>query len=313
MSDAPRAATLDDVVRADNLSGAFRRLLKVRGLWSSGVLMTDVRREPVAPMLRLAESLRSGSYQSGTPTAVKIAKADGTLRELLVFPVRDRVAQRAVLQAVSPFSEAHFLSSSYGFRVKRGVPQALRACERWVRNGYGFAVEADIANCFGSISFDVAMAGAARFVSDAALLKLIGRMAQGNKSDAGAGLAQGGCLSPWLCNTVLHGFDEAMHRACIPLVRYADDFVLFNRSFGEARRALFSAARQLATMGLMLKPAKTRILRPTECARFLGTALVRPLPPIGYRELPLQSHVALSASRVAGSGFEMEISYGTAL
>lgn len=272
--------SVDAVCAPDNLGMAYARFARVRGRWSDFVSMAAVRSNPVAPMLQLAEQLKSMTYSSGRTINVPIQKADGTSRLIRVFPVRDRVTQRALLQVVQPATEANFLPSSFGFRPGRGVAGAINACQRWVRLGYGFAVDADVKQCFQSISVDSALSSAAPFVDDGQVLRLIQRCVQPHPDDTDAnhGLSQGSALSPWLCNVFLHEFDCAMHAAAIPLVRYADDFVLFARSYGEARKALFCAARWLAARGLELNSSKTRIHRPEEVIPFLGVELPRPLP-----------------------------------
>ena len=290
--------TLEHVCAPDNLGAAFHRFARVRGRWSASVSMDAVRTNPVGPMLRLAEDLRTGSYLPGRSFGVPIAKGDGTMREIRVFPVRDRVAQRALAKVVQAATDHHFLPSSFGFRQGRGVSHALAACRHWVSLGYCFVFDADIRHCFQTIPVATALMAAKRFVPDQSVLRLIERSVVPGINDAHAwnGLPQGGGLSPWLCNVFLHDFDVEMHRAAIPLVRYADDFVLFAQSFGQARRAMFRAADWFAKRGLVLHPDKTRILHPHQVARFLGANLPRPPACIAhdFNHQLLPDHAALA-------------------
>ena len=89
------------------------------------------------------------------------------------------------------------------------------------------------------------------------------------------GLPQGMGLSPLLCNLVLHRFDLAMRRAQMPMVRYADDFVVMTRCAEQAETARQLAARSLALAGLELHPVKTRVVRCSRRHRFLGQRLPR--------------------------------------
>lgn len=108
------------------------------------------------------------------------------------------------------------------------------------------------------------IAGAAYPAASRALRKRLGA------SPARVGTVQGGALSPLLCNIYLHEFDQAMSRAGLRLVRYADDFVLCCRDEAESRRAMELASRKLNELGLTMHPDKTRILRFDQGLEFLG-------------------------------------------
>src|SRR5438552_2127550 len=89
-----------------------------------------------------------------------------------------------------------------------------------------------------------------------------------------AGTPQGGPLSPLLANIALHGLETHL-RAAYPraryqegrvhwgwqpvVVRYADDFVVLHEDVRVIEQVRHRAAQWLASVGLELKPAKTRI------------------------------------------------------
>ena len=64
------------------------------------------------------------------------------------------------------------------------------------------------------------------------------------------GVAQGSCLSPLLCNFLLHDFDVEMNSRGVTCIRYIDDFILF----GKDRRSVLAALRRalaiLSDLGL---------------------------------------------------------------
>ncbi len=86
------------------------------------------------------------------------------------------------------------------------------------------------------------------------------------------GTPQGSPLSPLLSNVYLHPFDEAMSRAGLRLVRYADDFVVCCPSEARARQAQELATREMERLRLTLHPEKTRILSCRDPLEFLGHA-----------------------------------------
>jgi RNA-directed DNA polymerase len=71
-------------------------------------------------------------------------------------------------------------------------------------------------------------------------------------------------ISPLLCNVALHGLEEAInqaaprkHRAIV--IRYADDLVILCADLETLIKLKEVAGEWLATVGLRLKPSKTRI------------------------------------------------------
>jgi RNA-directed DNA polymerase len=94
-----------------------------------------------------------------------------------------------------------------------------------------------------------------------------------------AGTPQGGVISPLLANIALHGLEDAMGVAHNKLgeicskravVRYADDFVVFCESRGDAHAAIEDLTVWLAERGLKLSQEKTRVVHLTEGFDFLG-------------------------------------------
>jgi RNA-directed DNA polymerase len=89
----------------------------------------------------------------------------------------------------------------------------------------------------------------------------------------------GGVVSPLLANIALHGLESALgvryrNRGGIngprAVVRYADDFVVFCESKEDTEAARQDVKDWLATRGLRLSEAKTRIVHLTEGFDFLG-------------------------------------------
>jgi len=239
--------------------------------------MSLVQQNPVTAMLSLAQDLRQQSYVPARPILVPLHKGDGSFRSIAVFPIRDRVVQRAILQVVQAVTARLFMPSSFGFRPGLGVKHAMACARRWVDAGFQFAVAADIRQCFDSIPHTLLMQKVASLLAEQSVCQLLSRCVDvsGNAVRA-TGIAQGSCLSPWLCNLYLHDFDCVMHTHCTPLVRFADDFVLLVRSYDSAQLALERAAAWMTRHGLTLHANKTRILAPFQTTQFLGRQLARP-------------------------------------
>jgi group II intron reverse transcriptase/maturase len=141
-------------------------------------------------------------------------------------------------------------------------------------------VDADIQQFFDTLDHHLLMTALRRRISDGAVLRLIyrwlkaGYLWEGTYHDTDQGSPQGGVLSPLLANVYLHGFDEAQqHQKTFVgrLVRYADDLVIQCGSAEQALQALEWAREQLARLGLVLHPTKTRVVNDRETGfDFLG-------------------------------------------
>ena len=64
------------------------------------------------------------------------------------------------------------------------------------------------------------------------------------------GVAQGSCLSPLLCNVMLHAFDLHMNGRGIVTIRYIDDILILGRTKASVAAAFRSAQQYLAVFGL---------------------------------------------------------------
>ena len=128
-------------------------------------------------------------------------------------------------------------------------------------------VETDIADCFSAIPHDALMRAVEERISDRAVLKLLramlraGVMQDGTVRRPVTGAAQGGVISPLLCNAYLHRIDRVWSaREHGVLVRFADDVLVMCRSREQAEAALQRLRTLLADLGLQPKEAKTRIV-----------------------------------------------------
>jgi hypothetical protein len=99
------------------------------------------------------------------------------------------------------------------------------------------------------------------------VLKLLRAMLRAKVMESGVvdhpvtGTAQGGVVSPLMCNVCLHRLDRTWDtRAFGVLVRFADDLLVVFKSRQQAQAALARLRQLLAELGLEPKEAKPRIV-----------------------------------------------------
>ncbi|RIK96862.1 MAG: hypothetical protein DCC71_22125 [Proteobacteria bacterium] len=220
---------------------------------------------------RISDQLRRGRFHFQKATGIPIEKKTaGSYRPIVVAPVENSVVQRALLDVLTdqPGIERFLASStSFGAVRTRGVPQAIAAAARAIRDGFVYYVRSDIASFFMNIDRARALAQIADAVGDVRLMEVLepatatelANLAQLRNAGHAhlfpthdVGVAQGCALSPLLGNVLLHEFDVAMNGAGIICLRYVDDVLILGRELRRVRKALRSAKDRLGKLGLDL-------------------------------------------------------------
>lgn len=220
----------------------------------------------------LIADVRANRYQPKKLRVRYVPKRSGGQRRLGIPTLRDRILQRAALQVLEWRWERKFLQCSYGYRPKRSLFKAVGAVIRYRDRGLRWLLDADIDECFDSLSHEVLWPLIEKEVWEAPVLRLLEQWLEVGMVDRKRrlGLSQGMPVSPLLCNVYLHEFDWRMARGRRPLVRYADDFIILAPSEVQAAAAKGLTAVWLEELRLTLEPAKTRITSFDEGFQFLG-------------------------------------------
>ncbi len=250
----------------------------------------------------LREDLKARTFQPMPVRERLIPKAGGKVRRLGIATARDRVVQASLKLVLEPIWEAEFKPCSYGFRPRRRSHDAIAEIHHYTSRSYEWIVEGDIEACFDEISHAALLQRMRGRIGDKRVMALVkaflkaGILSEdGLSRDTLTGTPQGGILSPLLANIALSVLDDhfveawremgdyhqrARRRAkglpTYRFVRYADDWlILVSGTRAHAEGLKVEAARVLASMGLRLSEAKTRIVHIDEGFDFLGWHIQR--------------------------------------
>lgn len=228
-------------------------------------------------LVKLRSEVKANTYQPRPLRRFTVPKKDGSLREISILTVTDRVLQRAVLRVIDDIFDRKFLDCSYGYRAGRGLREAIPAILEHRDAGRRWVLDADIDNCFNSFDHALLMEFIRQEITDASVLILIEKWLKSGRRepDKPIGIPLGAVLSPLFCNIYLHRLDEFLTQQGYHLVRYADDFCVFCLTRKEALAAWKDTTRILERLHLRLETAKTNLTHFEQGFDYLGIHFYR--------------------------------------
>ncbi len=169
--------------------------------------------------------------------------------QLGIPTVVDRVIQHSITQVPNLVYESKFSDSSYGFRPRRSAHQALHKSQTIINNGYKHCIDHDLEKFIDTVNLSKLIQLLGETIKDGRMISLIRKylnagVTVGNRyEDTEEGVPQGGSLSPILSNIMLTELDRELERRWLPVVRYADDCVIFCKSPRAAERVCESITK----------------------------------------------------------------------
>jgi len=271
---------MEEVVRDENLAAAWRAVMRNKG--APGIdHMTTVELEGHLKQhwASIRSKLLAGTYAPTPVRRVEIPKPDGGIRTLGIPTVLDRCIQQMMLNKLISIYEPMFSENSYGFRPGRSAQDAVKAAQRYAKEGRHYVVDIDIAKFFDHVNHDILMTRIGQTIRDKRVLRLIGRylrtgaMINGLNVRSEEGTPQGGPLSPLLANIYLDALDKEIEGRGHKFCRYADDSNIYVRSEQAAQRVLENVTQWLEQeLRLRVNEGKTGIGKVWE-RKFLGFQL----------------------------------------
>jgi len=221
-------------------------------------------------LYKLWNRMASGSYFPPPVKEEEIPKKDGKIRKLGIPTISDRVGQMVIKDYIEPRLEKIFSDNSYGYRPNKNAHQALESVRKncWKTD---WVIDLDIKGFFDNIDHDKLMLAVEKHVPEKWVQLYIKRWLKtpvqtrlGELVEKqGKGTPQGGVISPLLANLFLHYvLDKWLEQTdkTVKFARYADDVILHCRSKAHAEQTLNKIGGRMASCGLELHPAKTKIV-----------------------------------------------------
>jgi RNA-directed DNA polymerase len=220
-------------------------------------------------LYKIWNRMSSGTWFPPPVKAVEIPKDGGGTRMLGVPTIADRVAQTVVAARIEAVVEPLFHDDSFGYRPRRGVPDAVGRCrERCWK--YDWVLDLDVQKFFDTVPWDLIVKAVERHVTLPWVILYVKRwlaapvlMPDGSLAERDRGTPQGSSVSPVLANLFMHyAFDVWMARNFpdCPFERYADDAVVHCRTQERARQVRAALEERMGQVGLRLHPAKTKVV-----------------------------------------------------
>jgi group II intron reverse transcriptase/maturase len=261
------------------LSTAFRSVKANHGRAGvDGVTIRKFEQNLEANLFSLYEELERGSYFPLPLMKILVEKKNGESRGLCIPTVRDRVAQRAVLNTIGPVLEKQFEDCSYGYRKGRSVRQVVYHITSLYREGYRYVVDADIDAFFDNVDHVLLKAKFNHLIQDPLIQQLVANWIEGEIWDGTIlkkitkGIPQGSAVSPVLANLFLDELDEAMMAQGFQFIRYADDYVVLCKTMQKAIQALNLSKKVLKK--LMLELDEETLTSFEEGFKYLGVTFL---------------------------------------
>jgi len=261
---------LEMILERANMWDAYKRVRKNDGAPGvDGMTVKQAGKYLRRHWLKIRAAILDGTYRPLPVRRKEIPKPDGGVRLLGIPAVIDRVIQQAISQVLGYIWEPVFSDCSFGFRPGRSQHDAIEHAKSLIEQGYRNIVDLDLEKFFDRVNHDRLLSRLATRITDKRVLALIrhclnsGILIGGLVSPTEEGVPQGGPLSPLLSNVVLDELDKELERRGLRFVRYADDCVIYVRSYRAACRVKESISRFITKrLKLKVNEAKSAVSYP---------------------------------------------------
>ena len=176
LSESPtgQIRLMESICERNNMRRAIRRVIKNKGAPGvDGMSVRKLKRYFKRHRGKIERALLEGTYMPMPVRRKEICKPDGGVRLLGIPTALDRAIQEATAQIMNQIWDYTFSESSFGFRPNRSQHDAIAQYREYVRAGYRYVIDIDLAKFFDRVNHDRLMARLATRIKDRRGLKLI--------------------------------------------------------------------------------------------------------------------------------------------
>ena len=200
---------------------AYGRIYRNKGAMTPGVTEETADGMALEKIDTIIQALRQERYQWQPARRTYIAKKNGKKRPLGMPVWSDKLLAEVMRLVLDAYFDATFSDHSHGFRSERSCHTALRDIyHTW--KGTVWIIEADIADCFGSLDHKLILSTLGEHIQDGRFLGLVkklldaGYLEEWKLNKTLSGVPQGSILSPVLSNILLSKLDRFVETTLIP-------------------------------------------------------------------------------------------------
>ncbi|MDG4751307.1 RNA-directed DNA polymerase (Reverse transcriptase) [Micromonospora sp. WMMD718] len=224
---------------------------------ADGLTWAGYRHGLRARLGELSDRLRAGTWEPGPLRHIEITSYTGKVFPAVIPTVEDRIVHRAMRRAVEPILERHVLADWVSaYRPRRNRITALRQAEQHLAAGRQWVADVDVAGASAGGSSEQFVDWLAVHVADGSFLRLFRRAVEALPTP----LVPGSGLWPVLFHLRLSQVDALL--ADWPIVRFADNYLIFAADELGAVAAFDALTAALATVQMQPHPRKSRIRPP---------------------------------------------------
>lgn len=266
----------------------------------------------------ITKKLKNGTYAPNRPAGFNVVKPSGGHRLVSSFEIADEVVSNRLFRSLMRKNVSRISSRAYAYRSDLTPHDAIsRMHEEFKSEQRLFVAEYDFSKFFSMVSHDYLRTtldalGMIRTPLENMLIDkfLASSEPYVNSTERDlpspsrtAGLPEGTSISLFLANVAASPLDRALERLGVGFARYADDTIIWSRSYDricEASEALHGAAEAIGSPINVEKSPGVRLLvpHPTKHFEMSGTKTVDYLGhTLGLRSLQMKSSAVARIKR----------------
>jgi retron-type reverse transcriptase len=171
---------------------AYGRIYRNKGAMTPGITEETADGMSLEKISTIITALRQERYEWEPARRTYIPKKNGKKRPLGMPIWSDKLLAEVMRMLLDAYFDVTFSEHSHGFRELRGCHTALSEIyQKWT--GTTWIIEADIADCFGSLDHKLILAALAEHIHDGRFLNLVKK------------LLDAGYMEDWTFNKTLSG------------------------------------------------------------------------------------------------------------